>query len=256
MSQFILAALLAASPGPIRFPDQSAPPPQPAPVPASYRLAADEILAVEADAEYFVRVFPAGAVKVEVDSGPLTIKGRFYNGGGKVESRKYKAPFVYQLGEPTAIAVVLFIPKGVTDDGLIVQKVIEPTLAPRPPPPGPGPQPDPQPPGPVTPAKLYAIFVEETATAVAQRGAMFNDKDFAAWLAGKGHRWRVADQNVQDAAGNVPADIAEYVADAKGKALPQLYLVSIENGKRVRRYAGAAPLTTKELRALMEKYGG
>lgn len=90
--------------------------------------------------------------------------------------------------------------------------------------PDPFPKPDPKP-EPYT-GKLRLLVIEETEEAANNRGQYFTDETLAAYLKAKcSHRPRVADQNVKDATGNPPADIAPWLALAKGKKLPQWYVI-------------------------------
>jgi hypothetical protein len=125
-------------------------------------------------------------------------------------------------------------------------------LNPNPPTPVP-----PDPPGPVTPAQLYVVVIEETDQAARGRGAMFTSGALKARFAEKGHKWRVVDQNVVGP-DNVtpPADVVQFLEAAKGKPYPMVFLVVIENGKRVIRYSGPCPPKDTDLLALIQKWGG
>jgi hypothetical protein len=139
---------------------------------------------------------------------------------------------------------------------LLTKCVIEyrPKHGPRPEPgPGPGPNPDPSP-GPVTPQKLAIVIVEETADAVADRGNLFRSPQLAARMKEKGHVWRVVDKDVVGPDGGPPADVARFIADAKTKTLPQVYLVDMRGRTVVQ-----GPLTNPaapSLLALITKAGG
>jgi hypothetical protein len=123
---------------------------------------------------------------------------------------------------------------------------------PTPTPPDPVPVP-PEPPAPVAPQKLVVVIVEETADAVATRGAFLSDKTLDSFMKAKGHKWRVIDRNVTGADGKPPADVVRFLDDAKAKALPMLYLVN-PAGKTV--YSGPAAKTAGELVDLLKKWGG
>jgi hypothetical protein len=122
---------------------------------------------------------------------------------------------------------------------------------------GPGPEPKPDPPKPdptpPQPAKLYVVIIETTASAVAARGQMLTNQELAKRMSDKGHRWRVVDQFVTDQNGQPPDDVARYIAKAKTKTLPQLFLVD-EHGNP--RFEGDLPRTPAELLALIQKVGG
>ena len=125
-------------------------------------------------------------------------------------------------------------------------------------PPKPDPKPDPDPPGPVAPAQLYVVVVEETEAAVAGRGLMFSDAALKARFAEKGHKWRVVDKDVVGPDNRPPADVVQFLDLARGKDYPMVFLVAIENGKRVIRFQGPIAPTAKaaDLLALIQKWGG
>ena len=120
-------------------------------------------------------------------------------------------------------------------------------------PPGPGPGPTPV--VPVTPSKLQIVIVEETSDAAAGRGAMFADATLGARMKAKGHSWRVVDKDVVGPDRKTPpADIAAQLQAAKGKALPQIFLI---DEARVVRYAGDwGDKTAADLIALLAQWGG
>lgn len=126
-------------------------------------------------------------------------------------------------------------------------------IPPPPVPPNPGPTPPPPPPVPVVVKTLWILVVEETGEASSERGAFFGDKDLQARVRDKGHRYRVTDKDVRDAKGNVPKDLAPWLEKAKGKKLPQLFLIS-QDGDVL--YEGNMVATPKDLIALMAKVGG
>ena len=118
----------------------------------------------------------------------------------------------------------------------------------------PGPGPGPTPPAPVTASKLFIVIVEETSDAAATRGAVFADAALSARMRDKGHVWRVVDKDVVGPDRlTPPEDVKRFLALAKGKALPQVYLVD-DKGKT--RYAGPTPATAVELLALLAQWGG
>jgi hypothetical protein len=116
--------------------------------------------------------------------------------------------------------------------------------------PGPDPKPDPTPPG---PTKLFVVIVEASGQAVAQRGQMLSDPALTKRFTEKGHHWRVVDQHVLGVNGQTPADVAPYIAEAKTKTLPQVFLVTPQ-GRAV--FKGDLPRTAAELLALIERHGG
>lgn len=140
----------------------------------------------------------------------------------------------------------------VTDGKIVVAGELVTTVgAPTPVPPIPDP---PVPPKPVDESKLFVVVIEETVDASAGRGAMFADTDLAARMREKGHKWRVADQHVKSADGkNPPEDLKGYLDAAKGKPLPQVFLVT---PKAELRYQGPLPKDAAGVAELLKKHGG
>jgi hypothetical protein len=120
---------------------------------------------------------------------------------------------------------------------------------PVPPNPGPGPQPGPLPPAPIT--RAWVVVVEETGEAVGDRGRLLTDPGIRDYLHAKNWKTRVVDKDVVSKDGSTPADVRPWVEDAKGKTLPQLYLVG-KDGAKV--YGGACPRTAAELVKLIGGY--
>lgn len=140
---------------------------------------------------------------------------------------------------------------GPSDPTTTLVVVVDP-VPPVPPTPVP-PDPGPTPPGPVTPSALFVVVVEETAQAAATRGAFFTDPALSARLKDKGHKPRVVDKDVKNAAGQTPPDVKPYIDRAAGKTLPVMYLVD-PTGKV--RYEGVVPKTSAEFISLLESVGG
>lgn len=131
---------------------------------------------------------------------------------------------------------------------------------PQPVPPGPGPQPvppnpQPAPPGPVNPASpvAFLVVVEETADAVAGRGAFFADPALAQQMKARSLKWRVVDKDVVGADGKPPADVARFLVLAAGKPYPSLFLVDAA-GKLIDHRP--VPRTPADLLALLTQFGG
>jgi hypothetical protein len=92
--------------------------------------------------------------------------------------------------------------------------------------PKPDPKPDPKPKPEPYVGKWRILVVEETATAANNRGQFFTDEALMSFIRAKcSHRPRIVDQDVKDANGQSPADIAPWLSLAKGKALPQVFIV-------------------------------
>lgn len=112
-----------------------------------------------------------------------------------------------------------------------------------PPNPGPGPGPGPTPPPtPNTPSKIWVVVVEETSQAAANRGAIFGDPSLNAYMASKGHHWRIVDKDVVGPDGQPPADVKRFIDKAAGRPYPSVFFVD-EKGK-IRGEARIAPTDT------------
>ncbi len=133
-----LCAAPADSPFPVP-PPQPVAPPTPAPSGTVLNLAADSLYIVNSSKDGALRIHPAGLVTISKETGPLTIKGKFADGGGKSETRKYAGPFVF-IVEPVAGAKgrieLDFIPYGFKSDAEISTATVDVNggQAPQPPP--------------------------------------------------------------------------------------------------------------------------
>jgi len=119
--------------------------------------------------------------------------------------------------------------------------------APQPPPP----KPDDGKTEPVK-GKLYGwVLIEETSRPFKNRGQSLVKA--IEWSRANGVQHRVADQDVTTADGTTPADVAPYIARAKSKGVPQLYLVT-ETGAML--WEGAPPESATAWVELLNKYKG
>ncbi len=111
--------------------------------------------------------------------------------------------------------------------------VVEPAV-PLPPGPIPPIPPDPIPPTPDPPKPAVKpwgiVVVEETADAVATRGAFFASPQLSKYLTDHGLKFRAVDKDVVGPDGKPPADVARFLADAKARKLPMAYLVDVKGG--------------------------
>lgn len=127
---------------------------------------------------------------------------------------------------------------------------------------GAGPQP-PQPPNPPNPPNppapvvgtppYFLVVVEESKESTAARAWVYSDPVLNARMREKGHKWRIVDQNVVGPDGRPPADVARFMDLARGKALPQLYVVD-QKGKLIEQ--GNLPATPADVSAWLTKLGG
>jgi hypothetical protein len=209
---------------PIRLPITPAPAPTPAPTPgAATSLAADQLYVIDSDIPCIVLTSPTGIVLVTEDSGPVKIRGKFVDGTGKAESRSYKGKAVYTVEAIASGRVELLIVPIGGAVGDVIRRTLDVTVGQGPqPPPKPTPTPDPAP----MPVALWGfVIIEETADAVAARGALIADPNLSALMKSKGYHWRIVDKDVVSADGKPPADVLPCLNATKGKALPQVLLI-------------------------------
>ncbi|HEV3386579.1 MAG TPA: hypothetical protein VG097_17310, partial [Gemmata sp.] len=143
------------------------------------------------------------------------------------ESRSFKGKTIFTIEAiATGRVEVLIVPTGGTAAD-VIRRTLDVTSGQGPvPPPNPTPNPTPTP---VIPTALWGfVVIEETADAVATRGAMISDPTLAALLKNKGYHWRIVDKDVVGADGNPPVDVLPCLNSAKGKTLPQLFLIDIK----------------------------
>ena len=89
-------------------------------------------------------------------------------------------------------------------------------VPPVPIPPGPGPEPGPTP-TPIT--KAWVVIVEDTGAPPEARGKFYAHRGLASYLKSKGWVMRAVSKN------STSRDTAPYIARAKGKSIPQSYIV-------------------------------
>lgn len=117
--------------------------------------------------------------------------------------------------------------------------------------PNPNPQPEPQPkPTPVGPLSL--IWIEETSERTPEHAILIADKELRDLLYKAGWLLRIADVDVVDENGKPPADLFNYLAEAKKLGLPRLFIVD-KNGVEV--YNGAVPATKEAFLQLLKQFG-
>jgi len=85
------------------------------------------------------------------------------------------------------------------------------------------------------------------------RGALFADKALSQRMLDKGHRWRAIDKDTVGTDGKTPVDVQRFIDAAKGKTMPQVFLVD-EKGKT--RYQGNLSGKASDLLSLLIRYGG
>ena len=214
--------------------------PDTTPVPSSEVIStirADEWYIVESTVELIALQSPGGLVTIDCDNGPVMLRGKFADGTGKIERRKYTSPFVYSVsGVKAGTFELILIPTGVALESAIVRQclTVEDGTKPIPPPgPGPGPEP-PTPPSPVT--SFRVIFVKESgSTLPANQTAIPGAKAIRDYLTAKTTPenglagWREYDPQ-QSTANEQPTMKALWAA-VQPKLLPAPCLIIEVNGK-------------------------
>lgn len=141
-------------------------------------------------------------------------------------------PEAYTLATGTHSATVT-----VSCDGLNETRVVTLSVGTKPEPkPEPGPQPGPNP---TPPTSLFGVIVEETKDRTPQQAQIVLSTQLRDALGGK---LLLLDKDVKKIAGQDPAVIATYQADAKGKQLPVIFLTGDDPEHKGIRYADAKPL--------------
>ena len=253
LGTLLLSVMVSADPVGVRLPELSAPTPMPRPNQAVSKLASDQWYIVDADTPVMVLASPEGVVSVSEDAGPVKLRGKFADGSGKVESRTYKGKQVFTVeAVQTGRVELLIIPIGGASKDVIRRTLdVDAGTGPRPPPPDPIPDPKPTP-KPYS-GKFSMVVIEETADAANNRGQFFADRELQDYLAAKlTGKARIADKDAVDETGERPKDLVPYLEMAKGKMLPQVFLVAPDGTILME---GDLPKTPKELLATLRKVG-
>jgi hypothetical protein len=148
---FLLAAGLSSpaftDPEPsVRLPGvPPVPTPTPTPAPdAVTRLAADQWYVIDSDVSVIVLTSPPGLVAVTEDAGPIKLKGKFVDGGGRVESRTFKGKSVFTVeAVSTGRVEIIIVPVGAKSATEVIRRVldVDGNTGPIPPPKPPDPKP-------------------------------------------------------------------------------------------------------------------
>ena len=147
--------------------------PQPQPID---KLAADEVLVLALSQRIALIAVPDGLVEIEetqqAPGASTVIRGHFPGGGGKVERRRYEAPFLYEVtAKSTGSVELIAVPIGLSDPTQIQRQRI--TLSGRvgPTPPGPSPITPPRPVGPVSTELRVLLLLDQSDSVEAQAAA-------------------------------------------------------------------------------------
>jgi len=235
----------------------------PEPVPASEAISTlkpDEWYVVESTRELIVLSSPAGVVDIESAAGPIKVRGLFADGTGKIETRGYRAAFVYFItaSSPGKVELIL-IPAGVSTETDIVRQVLTVSgIGPNPPPVvDPVVPVDPIVPPTPTVGKLKLMILEDPsqrASLPASQVAVLTGQTLREYA--KSHctatdgaadfRMLSVRQDVSNQAAWIKAAFAEPRA-----SLPFLVVSNGTSG-----FAGPLPATVAETMTLLQRYGG
>ena len=149
------------------------PPLQPQPID---KLAADEVLVLALPQRIALLAVPEGLVDIQEtqqDSGAsIVIRSRFAGGGGKVERRRFEAPFIYEITAKAAGSVELIaVPYGLTDPKQIQRQRITLSGGVGPTPPAPSPVTPPTPVGPNAAELRVLLLLDQSDSVEAQAAA-------------------------------------------------------------------------------------
>lgn len=103
---------------------------------------------------------------------------------------------------------------------------------------------------PVPPEQLWGIVIHESSQASAEKAIVLSSQRIRDALSG---RWRIADKDVVDQGGRVPADLAPWLDKAKDKSLPYLFLIGPTG---VIYHEGPLPLTVDGVLELIDRLKG
>lgn len=164
-------------------------------------LTPDLFYVVESDVDGLLIARPAGLVKVTKEVGPLRLRGRFVDGGGKVETRVYSGKHIYVVDAAgTGTCDLLHIPFGFKVESDITSRTVPVNdgTGPRPPPgpPVPDPIPDPKPnpkPTPVPGGKLFVVVIQDRLNAEPDHAQALASKVFRDNLTANGHELDLID---------------------------------------------------------------
>lgn len=148
-------------------------PPSPRPVDT---LSANEVLVLALTQRIALIAVPEGLVEIEetqqAPGASTVIRGHFPGGGGKVERRKFEAPFLYEVtAKSTGSVELIAVPIGLTDPTQIQRQRITLSGGAGPTPPGPSPVTPPRPVGPVSTELRVLLLLDQSDSVEAQAAA-------------------------------------------------------------------------------------
>lgn len=174
--------------GPVQVDPVPVPTPPPAPVPIS-ALKADEWYVIQSQIPCLVLDSRQGIVSVIEEAGPIKIRGKFVDSGGRVETRTYDAKHVYMIEAVQKGEVeLLVIPVGASDTSSVLRRTLTVMgTGPNPPPdpdidpdPDVDPDPDPEPP-PAPPQGIMVLLLYDNNSSREQLSTI-NSTEIVQWM--------------------------------------------------------------------------
>lgn len=158
-----------AVPVPDKVPVTPAPPADPDAVPT---LAYGQVYVVQSESDFILLASPANLVAITPPSaGPITVRGLFADGPGKIETRTFKSKyvaFVDAVEKARGRVELIAIPVGVADESAVTRQLVDIGVAPQPPPPGPDDPDIPDVPPTPAPTGFRVIFAFESTAALSR----------------------------------------------------------------------------------------
>jgi len=214
-------------------------------------LRPEEWYLIESEHELIVLTSPVGVVSIEPLAGPMTFRGRFAGGDGKIETRKFVGPFLYAVtAEIAGKTELIVVPVGVSSADQVERITL--TVQGARPPPEPEPEPDDPtpPPGPVT--SFRVIWIRESGdTLNPQQTAIPNAKVIRDYLNAKATDWREYDpQQITKTEPEVIQELWKAIKEKQWTA--PCVAVEVNNKVQVLPF----PANTADALTLLKKYGG
>jgi len=114
-----------------------------------------------------------------------------------------------------------------------------------------GESPNPPPPPPPEEEVWGVILIEESEERTHALAKILVGTEVSEFLESKDLIWKPADQHVIDVGGETPQDLVPYIAEAKERGLPRLYIMGV-NGHEF--YAGEVPKDSAAVIKLVKQY--
>lgn len=251
-----MAAITFPEPAPP--PDKSDPKPDPKPIPNTTVLGIESLYVVQSDAPFLLFASPANLVTVTRDAGPLRVRGKFIDGGGRVETRTLAGKHIAIIeAAGTGKVELIAVPVGSAEEKEATRRTLEVDAGkgPQPPPdviPAPKPKPpvvDPAPvpePKPVPKGPYFLVTVTESSQRTPAEAKVINDVRYWDSVRAGGDDFRHYDK-----------DDSKAIEQGYAKAYAQLgscLVVVTNDGTLVRKMA--LPKSTAEITTLLKELKG